>query len=61
MKALKIAYFTGLAAWLALVAMLEMLPSGMVRPVAAVGGALCILNAFVGVAAFTMPTKGGAA
>ena len=32
MKALKIAYFTGLAAWLALVAMLEMLPSGMVRP-----------------------------
>ena len=60
MKALKVVYFAGLAAWLALAGVLaaDVLPEVVQRVAGAVGGALCILNAFVGVAAFTM--KGGA-
>ncbi len=56
MKALKVVYFAGLAAWLALAGVLaaDVLPEVVARVAGAVGGALCILNAFVGVAAFTM-------
>lgn len=59
MKALKVVYFTGLSAWLALAGVLAagVLPEVAAKVAGAVGGALCILNAFVGVAAFTM--KGG--
>ena len=56
MKTLKVVYFTGLAAWLVLAGVLaaDVLPEAVARVAGAVGGALCILNAFVGVAAFTM-------
>ena len=56
MKALRVAYFAGLAAWLALALVLAsgVMPETAAKVAGAVGGALCILNAFVGVAAFTM-------
>ena len=56
MKALKVVYFAGLAAWLALVGVLaaDVLPEVAQKVAAAVGGSFGILNAFVGVAAFTM-------
>ena len=59
MKTLKAVYFAGLAAWLVLMGILaaDVLPEVAQRVAGAIGGALCILDAFVGVAAFTM--KGG--